>query len=238
MLVIFKFEEEFYKNEGVNVKFVGYPRLELIKPEIPPQEFKKKLNLDQRPLIGIMPGSRKSEVQYLLTPILEGLKLIKKDFPQSKFILIKSQKVPQELIERRLEKFSELNVAIVENARYAAIKSCDFLIVCSGTSTIEVALLEKPFIIVYKLAHFSFLILKTLIKTPYIGMVNILLGKKVVPELIQREANPLNIYRYLKKFLSSPQEMQSIMEELRKIRPILKEENPSRKAAHYISELL
>ncbi len=237
VLVIFKFEEEFYKKEGIKAEFVGYPRLEFIQPECDIDELKEIYRLkDKKPLIGIMPGSRKVEINYNLPNMLKTLKLLKKDFPTAGFILIKAENLDSKIFNRFINKFKDLKIEIIEREKYAAIRSCDFLIVCSGTATLETAILERPFVIWYRLNPLTYFILKKLVKIPFIGMPNILLREKVIPEFIQSETKPENVYRKVKEFLTNPNSIDSLLRKLSELKGILGDLKASQKAAQIILE--
>jgi len=235
MLVIFKFEEELYKKSGVPVYFVGYPRMQFIKEEISPEEFRKHYHLKSNgPFIGIMPGSRKTEIKYTLPIILKGAHLIKKDYPYTTFIILRADKIEESFIRKFTLKYDDLNIVMVNQHKYSAIKFCNALIVCSGTSTLEVSLLEKPFIIVYKLSNLTYHLLKRMVKTPFIGMVNILLGKMLIPELIQEKLTPQNIYKHITAYLDDKDIHYKTITELKKIREILEGEDSFKKSAQII----
>ncbi len=235
VLVIFKFEEKFYKKEGIKAEFVGYPRLEFIQPECDADKLKEIYRLkNKKPLIGIMPGSRKVEINYNLPNMLKTLRLLKEDFPEAGFILIKAKNLNPKIFNKFLNKFKTLKVEIVEREKYAAIKSCDFLIVCSGTATLETAILKRPFAICYKLNPFTYFILKKLVKIPFIGMPNILLRERVIPEFIQSETKPENIYRKIKEFLTNPNSIEYLLRKLSELKEILGDVKASQKAAQII----
>ena len=220
MLVIFKFEEEFYKKEGVNVKFIGYPRTCLIKEEISSEDFKKRYSLEDRyPLIGLMPGSRYYEVKYNLPPMIETMQFLYKDYPEIAGLVLKAPSIKKEYLNSFIKKNSFLK--IVEEFPYSCIKSCDFLIVCSGTSTLEVSLLKRPFVIVYRMNPLNYIILKRLVKVPFIGMVNLLLNKKLVPEFIQSQVRGEILYPSLKDYLDHPQKIEDMLKELNILQNLL-----------------
>lgn len=237
MLVIFKFEEEFYQREGVYARFVGYPRTEFVKPEISKHELIEKYHIRSNgPFIGVMPGSRKTEIKYTLPVILKAMRLIKKEYPYTTVILIKAEKIPEKFIKRFTAKFKDLDIVVIEEEKYAAISLSDALVVCSGTSTLEVALLEKPFIIVYKLYPMTYHIVKNMVKVPFIGMVNILLRRSLIPELIQEKLNPQNIYRYMISYLDNIEVRETAITGLRDLKKILEGKDSFQKTAKIILE--
>lgn len=234
MIVIFKFEKDFYEKHGISVEYAGHPLLELISLECSRQELQEKYHLSQNKLtVGLMPGSRQNEIKQILPVLLESAGLIKKKLPDVQFILIKAQTVNQRLLNQFLHKYN-INITIIELEHYAAINSCDLILVCSGTATVEIAMCQVPMIVVYKTAFFTWLILKLLIKTRFIGMVNIVAGKKIAEELIQHQANARIISRESLKLLSSKTEREVIRASLADLKQCFLPNNASIKTAEII----
>ena len=222
MAVLFKFEETFYKNEGMDVLYFGHPLLDIIKEE----------KSEQRKIISFLPGSRKNEVKKHLPVMIKAKKIIQKEVEGYRFQIIK----PSNLEKDFYKKFSP-GIDIIDHS-YKAIKKSEFIIACSGTATIEIAILGIPYLIIYKLNPLSWYILKKMVKTDYIGMVNILSGRKVIDELLQNQANPQKIAAKTIEYLKNKEKYSHLRDNLKKIKDTLSPYNATEKFADFIGEYL
>ncbi|MCM8786493.1 MAG: lipid-A-disaccharide synthase [Candidatus Omnitrophica bacterium] len=221
MVVIFKFEEEFYRSQNVNVKYFGHPLLELVT----------KTNMKPKKIISFMPGSRKNEIKLNL-PIIEKTKIIlEKKLPDYSFRIICPQNIPKNFYK----KFSTMDVT---NHSYQAMEESTFIITSSGTATVEIALLEVPFIIFYKLRSPTWYILKRLVNTKFIGMVNILAGRKIIEEFLQNDAKPLNLANKTIEIINDNFMYNKIKNELSKIKDIISPSGATENFASFIGEYL
>ncbi|MEW5758643.1 MAG: lipid-A-disaccharide synthase [Candidatus Omnitrophota bacterium] len=211
ILVIFKFEEDFYKKYGIDATFVGHPLLEFL-PKYIKQSSENK--------IAVLPGSRIKEINFNLPIMLKSIRLIKEQLPLYKFVLIKTPTVAQTEFDKFLNRL-DTNIEIVEKNHYEEFSKCSFAIVASGTATVETAILEIPFVIVYRISNLTAFFLKHMIKIPYIGMVNILAGKKIIEEFLQEKAIPEKIADYTINILNNPVEIIKIKYALKNIKGIL-----------------
>ncbi len=187
MAVILPFEEDLYKEAGLEAKFVGHPLLDVISGEL--EKFLKereKIEKDH-PFIALLPGSRLKEVKSLLPAMLEAAKIIKEKKSTANTLFPIAPSIPRAEVEKILPAALEVPLTLVENQTYWAMAAADLLIVASGTATLEAAILQKPMIIVYHVSLLSYIIGRALVKVKFIGLVNIIAGKKIVPELLQRE---------------------------------------------------
>ena len=231
MIVIFKFEEEFYKKEGIPVSFVGHPFLDTVRTE-------STLNLPpEKTTLALLPGSREIEVQRLLPLMLESAKIIWEKIPESQFLILRSSTVKKELFDQILTKY-KLPVFIFNDKTYQGLASSDFALIASGSATLESAILEKPFVIIYKISWFSWLCLRAIIRIPYIGLVNIVAGRKIIEEFIQYRTQPKRIANYIIKTLNNPQKITSIKNELSRVKLLLGEKGARKRAAGIIAGLL
>jgi lipid-A-disaccharide synthase len=194
MLVVFDFEAELYKKYGIDAEFVGHPLFESVKVSNNRQKSFAEFGFsDKDTVIALMPGSREIEVKRILPVMLKAAIILGKKLPEIKFVLIKSDNIKNEQIALLMEKFPNLNINIVNKNSYDVISSCTYAWVCSGTATLETAILGIPMLITYKTSWLTWLMSKLLIKLPYIGLVNVIARKKIVPELIQGQSNPSNL---------------------------------------------
>ncbi len=236
MIVIFPFEQELYQQAGVDVTWVGHPLIDRVKPELNKTEFCRRYGLDpSHPLIGLLPGSRENEIRRLYPVMRSAADLILKQIPQIQFILPLAPSIQETLL---LKFPGQTPVQIVKNRGYEAMNAADLLIVASGTVTIEAALLKVPMIITYKVSPLTYALGKRLIQVPYIGMVNLVAGKQVVPELIQQDATPERIAQEAIKLLKDPAKRMAIREELAKVKEKLGEPGASDRAAQAVIEVL
>jgi len=183
MLVIFPFEEELYRKAGVDVEFVGHPLMDMVRATKSKEEFCSAYRLDpKRPIVALLPGSRRKEVRYILPTLCESAERIAKEKPDTQFVLPIAPGLDRNLITSILK---GRPITIVTNDTYNAIRYSRAAVVASGTATLETALLGTPEVIVYRISPATWLLGKFLLKVRLFGIVNIILGEEVVPELFQ-----------------------------------------------------
>ena len=233
MLVLFPFEETFYKKAGVDATFVGHPLIERINNYsfVERKEFFSQNNLDvQKEILLVLPGSRIQEVAKIFPSVIEGAIAVAKQFNLQVVVGCSSN-----IDERTFEKLSaERNYRVVKNKSYELFKYAKLGIIKSGTSTLEAALFGLPMVIVYKTSSLTYLIGKKLITLSNIGLANIIAGETVVPELIQNEVNTKNILNECSKFLSEVSLYQTISEKLKSLKVVLGNKDASKTAAEII----
>ncbi|CAL7963983.1 Lipid-A-disaccharide synthase [Gammaproteobacteria bacterium] len=202
MAVIFPFEVAFYKKFGVPATFVGNPLLKMVKPKLTRDTAKQAFCLDPScKTIGLFPGSRKSEINYLLPIMLAAAKLLKNQNPNLQFLLPQANSITLEDLQPHLQSGS-VEVRIIKDQNYDVIQVCDAIIAASGTATLEIAIMAIPQVIIYKKSWLEYQIARHLIKIPYIGLCNILANKKIVQEFLQYDATPKNIAKEIEKILN------------------------------------
>jgi len=239
MIVLFKFEEEFYKKRGIQADWVGHPLLSLVQPGMEKQELIKNLGLDPSyKIVALLPGSRKQEIKQLLPLMLKAGQLINKEAPDTQFIIAKSPNLDARIYRDECDKYNSLNLKIVDGKTYDCLNIADFCLVCSGTATLETAIMQKPFLIVYKMNLLNYLLYRPQVKIPYIGIVNIVAGKKIVPEFIQFNAQPEKIARACLGFLQDPRQTKRMLEDLAYLKSILGEPGAAERAAKIILDFL
>jgi lipid-A-disaccharide synthase len=185
MLVIFPFEEDVYRKAGVDVEFVGHPLVDTVRATKSKEEFCATYKLDPRkPILAMLPGSRAKEVRFILPTLCEAATLISQRKPDTQFVLPMASGLHRDLID---ELIRARPITIVTNDTYNAVRYARAAIVASGTATLETALLGTPEVIVYRISQASWLLGKALLKVRLFGIVNIILGEEVVPELFQEK---------------------------------------------------
>ncbi len=186
MAVIFPFEVPIYQNAGLHVEFVGHPLLDVLGSPPKKELFSNPSDFRGDPVIALLPGSRQREFQSLLPEMVRAAEILTARKPGARFVLAAAPSVDlQEL--KNLSQSQRASISVVEGKTPEAIMSADVVIVASGTATLETAILGKPMIIVYRVSPLSYWVAKVLVKVDWVGLVNIVAGKKVVPELLQGE---------------------------------------------------
>jgi len=219
MAVIFPFEAAFYRKHRVPVTFVGHPLLDRIPP--PAAQPTKRSDL-KKPVVGLLPGSREKEVATLLPVMLQAAQEINHRLPAVKFLVSCSTSIKEDLLENIFHQYAgALDVAIRKGPVEPLIKESNVLVGASGTVTLEAALHGTPTIIVYRVSPLSYWLGKRLIKVDYIGIVNLIAKKQLMPELIQEDASAQPIARTVIRMLSEPQQLMQLEKELLGVRDLL-----------------
>ncbi|MFA5004728.1 MAG: lipid-A-disaccharide synthase [Candidatus Omnitrophota bacterium] len=238
MIVLFKFEEELYRSAGVDTYFAGHPLVDIVKIKQNKEEFLKDNALDpQKTTIALLPGSRKQEIKHILPVMLKTAGLIAKKYPQAQFIIARSENV--ELVTyQRMVKASSLNIKIIEGRTHDCLNAADLSLVCSGTATLEAGLVGNPFLIVYKMSLLNYLLYRPQVKIPFIGIINIIAQKKIIPEFIQFKACAENISFEAVALLNDPKLQQKMQNDLKDACVNLGSSGASLRAAQSILPLL
>lgn len=237
-LVILPFEESFLREGGVNAQFVGTPWLDNMILTMNREQVVEHFGLDpDKRIIGLLPGSRRREVESLLPVMLEAAEKIQAADPNVQFVIPRATTVKPELVDHLLT-MAQAPVKVVDAFRYNVRAAMDLAIVASGTATLETGLLGTPMVIIYKVAYLSWLIGKSLVKIPYIGLINIVAGDMVVPELIQEQCTPQNIADRCLKILGDPREIERVKYQLSKVKEKMGGRGASRRAAEEIMALV
>jgi len=237
MIVLFKFEKEFYAAYGMDADFVGHPLLDIAKPTMTKKEFLVSLGLsDNKKTIALFPGSRKQEIKTILPIMLETARMLKAKIG-AQFIIAKPVQVDWD-VYNCLIKRSNLEVKVVEGKTYDCMEAADFCLVCSGTATLETAIMQKPFVIIYKMNLLNYLLYRPQVNLPYIGMVNIVAGKKIIPEFVQFRARAKKIAAEVLRILSDQKELQKIASNLSSVRSSLGEPGAATRASQLILNFL
>lgn len=233
MLVILPFEEEFYKKNGIEAEFVGHPLIEQIEEYKFPgkDEFFEKYHLEKRKkILLILPGSRLQEVEKIFPEVIKAAEVICNEFDMQ-IVVGAAPGINADLF---YELSASKNFKVIKDETYELMKFAELGIVKSGTSTLEAALMGLPFIIVYKTSFLTYLIGRNLISLKNIGLVNIVAGETVVPELIQNEVNPGKIVEMGSDYLLNQEKIKSVKQKLEVIKGKLGSKKASMNAASII----
>ena len=238
MAVILKFEKAYYERANIPVSFVGHPLVDKVKSTRSKDEVRQQLGLDQNALvIGLFPGSRNTEIDRLLPLMLETAKQMAQAKPQLRFVLPVATALDFDAIKRQCDE-SQLDIVLTRDDIYDLISSCDGIISCSGTVTLEIALLGVPMCIVYKMSPLSYAIMSRLITIPQVGLVNIVASKSVVQEFLQSNATADNISQEMFKIIDDQAYREQIRKDLLIVRENLGEGDGSGKMARLVLSFL
>lgn len=217
MAVIFPFEADFYERHGVKVSFVGHPLLETVKADTGREETLAKLGLDpERPVIALLPGSRHGEVTRHVPPMREAAVQLARE-RNAQFLCVRAATIDGAEL-RSLLNGTGVRIPIVEEDRYGAVHASDIAWTASGTATVEIALLGRPMIIMYRLSWLTYFIARWLVRVDHIGMVNLIAGERLMPELIQRDVNPERIVAETRILLDDAKTRTGMTDKLAKLR--------------------
>ena len=200
MLVIFPFEESFYREHRVKADFVGHPLAEMPRPSISRNEFADQYGIDpSKPWIGLLPGSRFKEIRLNLPEMIEAASQLHE--PCEFLLPLAPTLTPEHIDQVRTMLPSEgPRITLVNDAR-AALHHARASVVASGTATVEAALIGNPFIVVYRVSKVTYSVARRVVKVPYVAMVNLIAGREVVPELIQSDFTAPNVVLHLQNLL-------------------------------------
>ena len=231
LYVILPFEKLFFKERGLEVEYAGHPLAERIKRQFleQPLSILKNEAVSHKPIVAVFPGSRAQELRRILPQCLH----LPSEFPDFQFVVSKSPLLPETLYKEALKK----GFKVIENESYALLRSSVAGIIKSGTSTLEAALWKLPQMVIYKISPWSYFIAKCLIRLQHISLVNIILNKPLVVELIQKNCNKTQISQELKKLLFDAAFRDHIIRGYEDLDKLLLNEGVSRRIAESMTQL-
>ena len=236
MIVIFPFEEEFYRAHGVDATYVGHPIIEELRNVAPPPSAARShlappgAAAPHVPRIALLPGSRKAEVASLLPSMLGAVELLSRERDVDAFV-VQAPTIPRDVLDHYIK---GKNVRI---APHEEIATADVALSSSGTATLECAVLGTPVVVMYKLSRANYLLGKAVVKIPHFSLVNIVAGKEVVPELIQHNVNPKRIAEETRNLLE-PANYARVVAELATVRGKLGDAGAARRAAEAVMSVI
>ena len=238
MAVIFPFETTYYDAENVPVRYVGHPSVDKVHPQRSRLEDMAIFNLDEsNPVIGLLPGSRANEINRLLPIMLAAAEILQARIPGIQFMLPQADSISDELLESYMRQ-SLVKITVIKNQPYDVIQCCDVVMTTSGTATIEIALLNVPMVITYKLAALTYWLGRWLVNTPFIGLPNIILGKGFIKELIQYEATSENLAEEIERILTDKFYADQMRDNLNQVKQQLGQGGGSKNMAELALEIM
>jgi len=240
MVVIFPFEEKIYRDAGVPVDFVGHPLVDVVRAKHNREDFASQHGLDPRgPIVTLLPGSRRSEITRNFPTVLDGCERLKRLASPAnpiQFVHAAAPGLDAEFWSRYAR--PNLTVQRVEGCTYDALAAADCAVVASGTATVEAALLGTPMVVVYRVAPTTALVLRHMLRTPFIGMVNLIAGRQVAPELVQDKFTAESVEREVRHLLDSPSARDQAKQDLADVRAKLGPGGAIERAADIFSRML
>jgi len=238
VLVILPFEEALYRKAGMDAHFVGHPLLDRVKPTLSREKVRSLLGVSEgKTLIGLMPGSRLGEVKRHLPLMMKAAALLYAKDPHLSFAISQAESIDNEAMAALLSRHGR-KWTVWKGRPYELMNAADFLILASGTATLEAGMLGIPMIIVYRLSWLSATLGRALMRVKHLGLINLVLGREVVPELLQSRASPGRVAEMVQELLQDLPRRKAMSQELLSVRSMLGEEGASRRAASHIADFL
>ena len=231
VVVILPFEAELYRRAGVPCTFVGHPLLDAVAPTYDRAKLRREFALDESSrVVGLLPGSRVSEVEMLLPVLLKAAAQLVEAEPKTQFIIAQASSIHDNLIQTLLQQ-SPVPVRVAHDQASEVMALSDVLLIASGTATLQAAVVGTPMVLLYKTSPLTYRLARWLINVKWIGLVNLVAGRSIVPELIQDEATPERLCQEVLHLLRDPSAYNDMKEGLRQVRQSLGEPGASRRAA-------
>jgi len=239
MAVILPFEEKFYLDAHVPVRFVGNPLVDKVTANKSKEACYEEYGLNPaKQIVGLFPGSRRSEINRILPIQLAAAEQLHKEKPGLQFIIPVARTLNKDIFTPQLSMHNHLNIILVEDLSYNVMQCCDSIIAASGTATLEISLMGIPYCITYKVAHLSYFILKQMIKIEHLGLANIISGREIVKEFIQYNTKPGAISHEVIRTLDDEDYREMILSNLKEVREKLGKTGGTQNMAELIMEML
>lgn len=226
MLALLPFEVDYYRDHDVPVTFVGHPLADQIAMNPDQDAARRALGVSNGdgPVIGLLPGSRKTEVARLGQLFLDTARLLENDFPDARFLIPCANERRKKQILPIVGKFSDLDVMVYDGQAQLVMAASDASLIASGTAVLEAALHKKPLVVSYKMAPLSFAIISWMIKVKYVSLPNLLADKELVPEVLQDDATPENLRAFMKRAIEDQDYCEALKQSFMEIHHQLKQD--------------
>jgi lipid-A-disaccharide synthase len=226
MLVIFPFEEAFYRGHGIAADFVGHPLADLDRPTVTREAFARENGLDASKFwVGLLPGSRTKELLANLPPMLEAARMLG---PQYEYLLPVAATLKDSQVQTLAGQTKGVSVHVVHDVR-AVLQHVRASVVASGTATVEAALIGNPFLVVYRVSLVTYAVAQRVVRVAHVGMVNLIAGRRIVPELIQHDFTASKVVEQLRPLLENEEARATMQSDLRKVGAALRVNSEGRK---------
>ncbi len=236
MAVILPFEVQFYRQHNVSVTFVGHP---LLDTRLPAVEQALKSGNPKHPVIGLVPGSRASEIIRLLPNMMDAADILRQRLKRVTFIISQAVTVKRALLDSIIEKFPGwVDVEVISDGVEKVFERCDAIIAASGTVTLQAAMHATPMVIIYKVSPLSSWLARALVRVPHVGLVNLVAGRRLVPELLQHQATGANIARTVEGLLQNAEKLNQLRHELIALRDVLGRPGASDRVAELALDMI
>lgn len=236
VLVIFPFEEQIYRDAGVPVRFVGHPLVDLARAQEPRDSFLREVGLDpERPIVALLPGSRPNEVERLLPVIRDGVAKISEQMPGVQFVIARAPSLDDRLFSR--VKWNGARPVEVLARTDDVLAIADVAITASGTATVQTALHGRPMVVVYRLSPLTYRFVRRILLVENVAMVNLIAGRRIVPELMQDDCTADNIAAETMSLLTHPERAETMRRGLEEVRARLGGPGASGRAAEAVLEI-
>ncbi len=255
-LCIFPFEEEFFRKAGIETTFIGHPLVDIVRPSMPRADFLAGIGLDgAMPIFALLPGSRWNELRHNLPPVLEACARIAQQKPGAQFVLALAAgfstdapiaappatdtlHVQSGATHGTFDLPSRLNLRVAPGAAYDALAAATVAIVASGTATVETALLGTPMVVVYRVGLLTEMMIRTFARTAHVAMPNLIAGRAIVPELLQKDCSPARISTEALRLTNSPEAREEMQRGLAEVRSALGAGGAINRAADILARML
>lgn len=239
MLVLFPFEVDLYREAGVPVEFVGHPLADEVIPPRNRDACRSRLGLVSKgPVVGLLPGSRRSEVARHLAPMLEAAELLGRSHPSVRFVLPVARTLDADDLRERVAARDVRNVLVADGSFDDAVGACDVAAVASGTATLEVGLREIPLVVVYRTSALTHAVARRVVHLPHVGLVNLVAGRQVAPELIQQDFTPERLAATLDHLLRHEESRSRTIADLGEVRRRLRGGGAYARAAEILRDMV
>lgn len=219
MAVILPFEQQFYAENDVPATFVGHP---LLDTPLPPAEIALLVGDEGQPTIGLVPGSRENEIARHLPVMLDAADILKDRLKHATFIISQARSVDRQQLAAIVAGHPcRINMEIISDGIETVFERSDVLVAASGTVTLQAAIHGAPMVIIYKVSPISFMLGRALVRVPFIGLANLVAGRKLVPEYVQNDANAENIASALQDMLSDRDQLAALKKQLVDLRDVM-----------------
>ncbi len=234
VVVILPFEPDLYRRAGVRCTFVGHPLLDSVAPRYDRAALRRTFNLDESaPVVGLLPGSRVAEINLLLPVLLETAAVLARQDPKTQFILAQASSIDDNLLQSLLLQ-SPMPIRVAKDQASEVMAAADVLLIASGTATLQAAVVGTPMVLLYKTTPVTYRLARWLIRVKWIGLVNLVAGRAVVPEFIQDEATVERLSRGVRRLLTDRSAYNDMKDGLRQVRQSLGEPGASLRAAKVV----